>query len=483
MSTVLIVDDEENLREMLKLALERDQHTVHTASDGLKALDLLKQHDDIEVLLTDMRMDNMNGLALIEACSKDHPLVVCIIMTAFAEWDSAVQAMRLGAFNFIHKPFDNDVVRSIVNRAAHAWDQRQAAQEKGDNDEQFHIIGTSDAIHELQQMVERISPTDATILISGESGTGKELCAHAVHYHSLRSDGAFIRINSGALAETLLESELFGHKKGAFTGAVEDRPGMFELANGGTLFLDEVGELSLNTQVKLLRVLESGEYIPVGGREIQHCDVRVVAATNRDLQGMVKTGAFREDLYYRLAIIKVELTPLRKRNEDIPLLAGHLLKRHAIRMRRGIGNFTKEAMTALMRYNWPGNIRELNNRIQRGVALTNEGDIEAESLFGDLDTTVTGMWRSLSATGTVTKRKSTDPDGALERKPDDLITASSNSLQKGEAIDLESVCMQMERDLVKAALEAADYNMTEAAKMLNISFRQMRYKVKIHGLK
>lgn len=485
MSHILIVDDEVNLREMLQMALERDHHQVSTAANGVEALTLLKEHQDIEVVLTDMRMDEMDGLTLIETCAKEHPQVVCIIMTAFAEWDSAVQAMRLGAFNFIHKPFDNDIVRGTVNRAAHAYEQRLVANNSNRNDEQFNIIGSSASVQKLQQTIEKVSPTDATILIHGESGTGKELCAHAVHYHSLRSDGAFVRINSGALAETLLESELFGHKKGAFTGAIEDKPGMFELANGGTLFLDEVGELSLNTQVKLLRVLESGEYTPVGGREAQRCDVRVVAATNRDLQDMVKSGAFREDLYYRLAIITLELTPLRKRIEDIPLLAGHLLKRHAVRLRRGVGNFTKEAMSALEKYNWPGNIRELNNRIQRGVALTNDGDIEIDSLFGDLDETVTGVWRSLSNSGSITasKRRVSEASDALEPKQEDKIAAAIQSIDAGNEIDLEAVCMQVERTLIKAALEAADYNMTDAAKKLGISFRQMRYKVKNHGLK
>ncbi len=481
MSAVLIVDDEESLREMLTVALRRDGHDVLTAGSGKEALSLLAENDQIQVMLTDMRMDGLTGLQLIEQCQKEFPQVVSIIMTAFAEWDSAVSAMRCGAYNFIRKPFDNDVVRSMINRALNAWDQRQMNSESGDQEDHIHIIGSSSVIQELQKMIEQVSTTDATILITGESGTGKELCAHAVHYHSLRSDGPFVRINSGALTETLLESELFGHKKGAFTGAIDDRPGMFELANGGTLFLDEVGELSLNTQVKLLRVLESGEYMPVGGREVQHCDVRVVAATNRNLQEMVKAGSFREDLYYRLAIISMELAPLRDRNEDIPLLAGHLLKRHAVRLRRGVGNFTKDAMSALQRYNWPGNIRELDNRIQRGVALTEDGDIQIESLFGDLDTTVTGMWRSLSSSHAL--RKHSDPDGALERLPDNSVEAMCERIRQGESIDLEAECMNTERQLVKAALEATDFNMTEAAKKLGISFRQMRYKVKALGLR
>ncbi|NRA39709.1 MAG: sigma-54-dependent Fis family transcriptional regulator, partial [Planctomycetes bacterium] len=364
MAHILIVDDESNLREMLELILSRDQHQVQCADSGISALKILEDTSHgIQVLLTDMRMDHMDGLELIEACQKQHPDIVCIVMTAFAEWDSAVKAMKLGAYNFIRKPFDNNIVRSTIKRASNVWEQRQEHQNQNNKEHSPHIIGSSDHVQQIQQMVEQISTTDASILICGESGTGKELVAHAVHYNSLRSDGPMIRINSGALTETLLESELFGHKKGAFTGAIDDRLGMFELADKGTLFLDEVGELSLNTQVKLLRVLESGEFLPVGGSEVQHCDVRVVAATNRNLQEMVKAQTFRQDLYYRLAIITMELAPLRERREDIPLLAGHLLKRHAIRLRRGVEHFTKDAIQALTRFSWPGNIRELDNRI------------------------------------------------------------------------------------------------------------------------
>lgn len=496
MSNILIVDDESNLREMLEIILSRDQHTVSCADSGITALEILADpSQNIQVMLTDMRMDHMDGLQLIERCQQEHPQIVCIVMTAYAEWDNAVKAMKLGAYNFIRKPFDNNVVRSTINRACNMWEQRQ--EKTKDNipkthnmgEHAPHIIGSSDHVLRIQQMIEQISTTDASILICGESGTGKELVAHSVHYHSLRSDGPMIRINSGALTETLLESELFGHKKGAFTGAIDDRPGMFELADTGTLFLDEVGELSLNTQVKLLRVLESGEFLPVGGTETQHCDVRVVAATNRNLQEMVKAETFRQDLYYRLAIITMELAPLRERREDIPLLAGHLLKRHAIRLRRGVKHFTQDAIHALTRFSWPGNIRELDNRIQRGVALTEDGDIELHALFGDFDDTNTGMWRAISPAATESiRRSSTHADSeksALEKNTphNGQLEDLCKNIQAGTTIDLEAESMNFERQMVQAALKRTDHNLTEAAKILGMSFRQMRYKVKTLGLR
>jgi DNA-binding NtrC family response regulator len=282
--------------------------------------------------------------------------------------------------------------------------------------------------------------------------------ARAIHYASLRADGPLVRINSGALAPSLLESELFGHIKGSFTGAIDDRPGLFELANGGTLFLDEAGDLAPETQVKLLRVLENGEYLPVGGREVRTCNVRVVAATNRDLMQLVQAGAFREDLYYRLAVIPLHLPPLRERVEDIPLLAGHLLARHAVRMRRGVNGFTQRALAALVAYHWPGNVRELDNRIQRGVALTAAGDIDEPALFGDLRT----------GTGYVKPAAADDQYARLVR---------------GEPVDLEGLVHAYEKNLVEVALKHADNSLTEAAGLLGISFRQMRYKVRQLGLR
>jgi DNA-binding NtrC family response regulator len=382
-------------------------------------------------------------------------------MTAFAEWDTAVRAMQLGAYNFLRKPFDNVAARTLINRALGARDHYLAARAAGESAAAVHLVGSSKAIHAVQALIEQVSTTDSTVLVVGESGTGKELVARAVHYASLRADGPMVRINSGALTPSLLESELFGHVKGSFTGAIEDRPGLFALADGGTLFLDEVGELAIETQVKLLRVLETGEYTAVGGREISESNVRVVAATNRDLKAMVKAGTFREDLFYRLAVIPISLPALRERPEDIPLLAGHLLSRHAVKLRRGVTGFSLDALETMQTYPWPGNVRELDNRIQRGVALTSSGLVSAAALFGDLEGT-----------------------GPTRRDTGRHVRNSLESLiQKRQSISLEKEVESFERALVESALKVTNDNLTEAAMLLGISFRQIRYKVRQLGLR
>ena len=346
MAKILIVDDEAGIRGMLAVALRRDGHAVLNAANGQLALKELSQHDDIEVVVTDLRMPEMGGLELLEVIHREYRHTFVVVMTAFADLTTASRAMRLGAYNFIAKPFDNDAMRSLVRRAVTARDYALAAEDAGDMTPSAHMVGSSPTLVRIQEMVDQIASTDATVLVTGPSGTGKELVSRAVHYGSLRADGPLVRVNAASLTTNLLESELFGHVKGAFTGAIEDRLGLFALADGGTIFLDEVGDLAVETQVKLLRVLENGEYLPVGGHEVRRCNVRVVTATNRDLAEMVKAGTFREDLFYRLAVIRLDLPPLEDRREDIPLLAGHLLARHAVRLRRGLTGFTAEAMQA-----------------------------------------------------------------------------------------------------------------------------------------
>jgi two-component system response regulator AtoC len=461
MGVILAVDDEAGIREMLRIVLSRDGHRVLTAAGADEALATLAA-EPVELVLTDLRMAPVGGLELLARARKTRPDAFVVVMTAFAEWDTAVRAMRAGAFTFVRKPFDNNHLRATIQRALAARDRHLAARDAGPGEAAVHLVGTSPAILAVQQVVEQVATTDSTVLVGGESGTGKELVARAIHYASLRADRPMMRVNSGALAPSLLESELFGHVKGAFTGAVDDRPGLFALADGGTLFLDEVGDLAPETQVKLLRVLENGEYLPVGGREFRACDVRVVAATNRDLRAMVSAGTFREDLYYRLAVILVNLPALRERREDVPLLAGHLLARHAVKLRRGVTGFTPAALAALTRHDWPGNVRELDNRIQRGVALTETGDIDEAALFGDCGAAADPI---SSAT------RPAAGDEALRR------------MAAGEAIDLEREVTVLERRLVEAALERTDDNLTEAARLLGISFRQIRYKVRQLGLR
>ncbi len=460
MGLILAVDDEAGIREMLRIVLSRDGHKVLTAASAEEALSIVSAQP-IELVLTDLRMQPIDGLELLARLRKAKPDCFVVVMTAFAEWDTAVRAMRAGAFTFVRKPFDNTQLKATVTRALSARDRHLAAKGDAPHDPAVHLVGSAPSIHAIHQLIDQVATTDSTVLVTGESGTGKELVARALHYASLRADGALMRVNSGALTPSLLESELFGHVKGAFTGAVEDRPGLFALADHGTMFLDEVGDLAAETQVKLLRILESGEYLPVGGREIRTCDVRVVAATNRDLKAMVAAGTFREDLYYRLAVITVQLPPLRERRDDIPLLAGHLLARHAVKLRRGVAGFPPAALAALTRYDWPGNVRELDNRIQRGVALTAQGDIDEPALFGDLGgdpvPTPSGI-RAIS-------------DEAVKR------------IRSGDGVDLEHEVTQLERRLVEAALEQTKDNLTDAAKLLGISFRQMRYKVRQLGLR
>lgn len=444
---------------MLEVVLRRDGHQVVCAAHGQEALEKLAADPEIHLVLSDLRMEPIDGLELLKQMRVRHPDVFVIIMTAFAEWDTALRAMRMGAYNFLRKPFDNQAVKTLVNRALEARQHWLAARSAGKPGDVVRLVGSSAAVANILSTIEQVSATDSTVLVTGESGTGKELVARAVHYASLRSDGPMVRINSGALAPSLLESELFGHVKGSFTGAIDDRSGLFALADGGTLFLDEAGDLAPETQVKLLRVLENGEYLPVGGREVKTCNVRIVAATNRDLLQLVQAGSFREDLYYRLAVIPLHLPPLRERPEDIPLLAGHLLARHAVRMRRGITGFTQRALSAMLIHPWPGNVRELDNRIQRGAALTPAGDIDAPALFGDV---------SLGNPGVIRQTATDDAHARVVR---------------GETVPFDALIADYEKKLIEASLKNCNDNLTEAAKQLGLSFRQIRYKVKQLGLR
>jgi DNA-binding NtrC family response regulator len=458
MGAILVVDDEPGLRGLIEVLLRRDGHAVRCAASGAEAL-ALAQAQAPDLVLTDLRMDGMDGLDLLERLRGACPDAFVVVMTAFAGMDVAVRAMRLGAYNFLAKPFDNAHLRTLLARGLAARERHLAARAAGEGPG-IHLIGAAPAMAEVQRLIEQVATTDSTVLITGESGTGKELVARALHYAGLRADGPLVRINCGALTPSLLESELFGHVRGAFTGAIEDRPGLFALAHAGTLFLDEVGELATETQVKLLRVLESGEYLPVGGREIRTCDVRVVAATNRDLAAMVQAGTFREDLFYRLAVIPIPLPPLRARREDIPLIAGHLLARHAVKLRRGVTGFAPDALAAMQTHPWPGNVRELDNCIQRGVALTSSGDIPAAALFG--------VGAAPTAGG-----------GGGSGSGADLAA----QLAKGGRIELERVLADTEKALLAAALQATGDNLTEAADRLGITFRQIRYRVKQLGLR
>ena len=370
--TLLIVDDDRANLESLERIFRREKIEVRTAPDGKAGLDVLRR-ERISVVLTDVMMPGMSGLDLLRASRTVSPETQFILMTAYGTIEAAVEAMKDGAWDFVTKPFKRIQIVKSIRRAL---DQQKLVLENQvlraqlqESRRDRSIIGNSLAMRQTMEMVHQVAPSTANVLLMGESGTGKELFARAIHAGSNRAGAAFIAVNCAALPETLLEAELFGHEKGAFTGATARRQGRFELADGGTLFLDEIGETSPQVQVKLLRVLQEGEFERVGGSRTVGVDVRIVAATNKDLEAEVEAGRFREDLFYRLNVISVGLPPLRDRKDDVPLLAHHFLKIYAQKNAKPVGAITREAMDALMAWNWPGNVRELENAIERAVVL------------------------------------------------------------------------------------------------------------------
>ena len=459
LAKILFVDDDASLRTVVPFALKRDGYDIATASDGYEALDMFAK-EKYDLVVQDVRMPGMDGLELLSRLKSENGDIPIIIMTAFSNWDVAVEAMRLGAFDYVKKPFDNDELRNIVKRAL----AFSAAGDNVDSPEKIRFIGQSAAIKEIQEIIRRVSRTDSTVMVNGESGSGKELVAGLVHAQSPRKSGPFIAVNCGGFSETLLESELFGHVKGAFTGAVADKKGLLELADGGTFFLDELGETTLSTQVRLLRVLETRTFVPVGGEEAKKTDVRFVAATNRNLSEMVAAGTFREDLFYRLNVISIVVPPLRERKDDIPLLAGYFLSLYSERFGKNVTGFDDAATEAVLSYDWPGNVRELQNAIQRAVSLA-EGELVS---FMDLFPS----WARI---------QHVEPAKGL---PAGSSTASSESGEMSmpplmdTGFDLEKVMDEIEARYLAAALEKTGHNLTQAAEMLGITFRSIRYKVK-----
>jgi len=371
-ATLLIADDDPGLRESLERTLTREGYKVVLASDGNAALERL-QGGGIDLVLTDLKMPGLTGIEVLRAAKAIAPDVDVILLTAFGTVEEAVKAMKEGAYDFLTKPFQRAQVIKLIRQALERRDliqQNRALQQRLDDLlQQGAVIGSSPAFRRMMTLVEQVADSSATVLIQGESGAGKELVAGAIHQQSARRKGRFVAVNCAALPETLLESELFGYEKGAFTGAAGRKEGRFELADGGTLFLDEVGDLSAVTQPKILRVLQEGEFERVGGTKTIRVDVRIVAATNQDLAQMVKEKRFREDLFYRLNVITVNVPPLRERREDIRVLAQHFLRVYAAKNNRKLEGFTDEAVRRLEAYAWPGNVRELENVIERGVVL------------------------------------------------------------------------------------------------------------------
>src|SRR5215470_13339789 len=380
---ILVADDEPNLRRVLGAILAREGYEVLQAGDGEEALELAD--DGVDVVITDLRMPRVDGMDVLRQVVASHPDVPVIMITAHGSVDSAVEAVKLGAFDYVEKPFEQEHIRQVVTKAVRQSEAlRRAPRTLGSHDVsasgRFGIVGESASMRQIFAIIDKVADTPSTVLITGESGTGKELAAKALHEHSSRRAGPFIKINCAAIPKTLMESELFGYEKGAFTGAVGSKPGRFELADKGTLFLDEIGEIPVEMQVKLLRALQESEFERVGGLKTIKVDVRLITATNRDLEKEIRAGNFREDLYYRLNVVPLHIPPLRERREDIPLLAEHIVRKFNERLKKHVAGIEPDALERLVAYGWPGNIRELENVLERTLLFSDSTRIRLRDL-------------------------------------------------------------------------------------------------------
>ncbi len=381
---ILLIDDDESMRDSCRQALAREAGRIEVAEDGKTGLEILEK-EAFDLVIVDLKMPGLSGMEVLNRIKQEYPEVVVIVITGYATVESAVDAMRQGAYDFLPKPFTPESLRVIVKRALN---KRELVLENILLRSELEasvgsevIIGHGEAMRKVEDVMRKVSPTDTTVLISGESGTGKELVARAIHRHSSRSDRPFVVVDCGSLVENLFESELFGHVKGSFTGATATKYGRLELANGGTVFFDEIGNISMNVQTKLLRVLQEREIAKVGSTQVIKVDVRVIAATNKDLQKAVQAGAFRDDLFYRLSVVPITLPPLRERRDDIPPMANYFLKKYNQKRKKNVHAISTKAMKALIEHDWPGNVRELENAIERAVVLTENDTIEPSDLL------------------------------------------------------------------------------------------------------
>ncbi|MDY6793560.1 MAG: sigma-54 dependent transcriptional regulator [Thermodesulfobacteriota bacterium] len=383
---ILVVDDEENVRKLLFEVLTKERYNVNVAESAQKALDMLVELP-IDLVLMDIRMPGMDGIEAFHIIRENYPKVTVIMMTAFVSIDTAVEAMKMGAYNYISKPFDISEIKVTVKRALEIQKLTEEVRDlRHEIQNEFsisNIIGKSDKMKEVYKIIGRVADSYSNVLIHGESGTGKELIARAIHYNSQRKNNKFVKVNCGALPENLLESEIFGYEKGAFTGAGEMKTGKFEYASGGSVFLDEISEMSPNLQVKLLRIIQEKEFERLGGLDPIKSDVRIIAATNRNLKKLVKLGDFRKDMFYRLSVVSIYLPPLRERKEDIPLLTEYFLNKYNKEMNKRFNHISQKAMRLLMAYDWPGNVRELENAIERAMVLGSGAILLPENLLLD----------------------------------------------------------------------------------------------------
>ncbi len=433
---VLVVDDEKNQREIYTLILEDDGYQVTTAQSGEQALRIAREHP-FDLVLTDYKMAGLDGLTLLNELLKLDPSIIVVMMTAHGSVESVKEALRSGAFDYLEKPVDRDQLLKVVQDALGRLNRI--------DDE---IIGQSDEMERVKKMILKVAGSSSTVMIRGDSGVGKERVARAIHKASPRADEVFQAVNCAAINENLIESELFGHEKGSFTGAHAQKKGQFETANQGTLFLDEIGDLNISMQAKILRALQEREIMRVGGTRPIKVDVRVIGATNRDLEAMVKEGRFREDLYYRLNIIPIVIPPLRDRRDDIPPLVDFFIAKHSANSHRKITGLTAGARNLIMSYSWPGNVRQLESAIERAILLCEGSEIEVEDL-------------------------------PVEIRQEGTSAAAFNFKLPPEGISFDEV----ERSLITQAMEQTNWNITRAAKLLGLSFRTLQYRLEKFGIK
>jgi len=452
---ILVADDEQSMREFLDIMLKKEGYKVSLASNGEEVVKLI-DNDLFDLVLLDIRMPKLDGISALKKIKAITPETIVIMITAYASADTAIKAMKEGAYDYITKPFKVEEIKLIIKNALEKINlQKENILLKQVVRDRYHfgnIIGQSPKMVALYDLLEKVSPTKTNILIAGESGTGKELVAKAIHYNSPRKEKPFVTLNCGAIPEALIESELFGHMKGAFTDAIATKKGLFEVADEGTIFLDEISELPLLMQVKLLRVLQDKEFKRVGGTEDIRVDVRIISATNKDLEGAVKEKVFREDLFYRLNVIQIKLPPLRERKEDIPILANHFLKKYSEELNKNISKISPETLQILLHYEYPGNVRELQNIIERAVALEGSQELTAVNL-----------------------------NSYLSEQP--LLKKGSMDIEiPNEGIDLEKMVEDLERTLLVKALDKTKGIKKKAAELLHINFRSMRYRLEKYGL-
>src|SRR5437868_3136882 len=434
--SILVVDDEKSQREILEMILSGEGYDVTTASSGEAALRIARERR-FDLALTDLKMTGMDGIELLSKLLAFDSSIIVILLTAHGSIDSAKEALRRGAFDYLEKPFERDALLETIRRALSRLDALDQ-----------EIISASQEMEAVKKMILKVARSNSTVLIRGESGTGKELIARAIHNQSPRADQMFQAVNCAAINENLLESELFGHERGAFTGAHAEKKGLFEIADKGTLFLDEIGELDVSMQAKLLRALQEREIRRVGGTRAIRIDVRVVAATNRDLRAMVQDGRFRDDLYYRINVLSVDVPPLRERRDDIPVLIDYFLKKHTRNTSRLVRGLTPETRRMLNDYGWPGTVRQLESAIERAILLCEGNEIEVEDL-------------------------------PVEIRQEGTSAADFNFKLPPEGISFDEV----ERSLITQAMEQTNWNITRAAKLLGLSFRTLQYRLEKFGLK